>query len=241
MNEREIDNALKQAAQVPHGVDPKVLEPIAASIKASIHPVRPLPPGWILATGLVLICAAVSLAGAAHSGFFGIVKMDWLQRGLIFPLLALLALFASSTFAGEMIPGSRRHVSPGAQLTVGVLALLVAFAALFRDHQVDHFIPVGLACLFTGLFYAFAAGLLCWLLLRRGFAVNTVSAGFVAGTLAGFAGVGMLELHCPNFQIAHLLVWHAGVVPVSAALGALAGWALRLRVRSTTQLKKTAH
>ena len=69
-------------------------------------------------------------------------------------------------------------------------------------------------------------------MLRRGFAVNPPSAGLVAGTLGGLAGVGMLELHCPNFQAAHILAWHTAVVPVSAALGALLGWRLRFRVRS---------
>jgi hypothetical protein len=53
-----------------------------------------------------------------------------------------------------------------------------------------------------------------------------------AGTLAGLAGVGMLELHCPNFQATHILVWHTAVVPVSAALGALLGWTIRFRARS---------
>ena len=37
----------------------------------------------------------------------------------------------------------------------------------------------------------------------------------------------MLELHCANFQALHVLVWHTAVVPVSAAAGALVGWALR--------------
>jgi hypothetical protein len=37
----------------------------------------------------------------------------------------------------------------------------------------------------------------------------------------------MLELHCPNFEAAHLLVWHMAVVPLSAALGAFAGWLIR--------------
>jgi hypothetical protein len=69
-------------------------------------------------------------------------------------------------------------------------------------------------------------------MLRHGFAVNAASAGLVAGTLGGLAGVGMLELHCPNLQAAHILVWHTAVVPVSAALGALLGWELRFRVRS---------
>ena len=105
-------------------------------------------------------------------------------------------------------------------------------AHLFRDYSTDHFFSAGIACLLTGLLHAIPAGLLSWLMLRHGFAVNAASAGLVAGTLGGLAGVGMLELHCPNFQAAHILVWHTAVVPVSAALGALLGWELRFRVRS---------
>jgi hypothetical protein len=110
------------------------------------------------------------------------------------------------------------------------LALLGVFALLFRDYQVSHFVSVGMKCLITGTIHAIPAGLLSWLLLRRGFAVNSVSAGLAAGALAGLAGVGVLELHCVNFQAAHVLVWHTAVVPLSAALGALMAWALRVRV-----------
>ena len=69
----------------------------------------------------------------------------------------------------------------------------------------------------------------CRLMLRRGFAVNSVSAGLVGGALAGLCGVTMLELHCANFQAMHVLVWPTAVVPASAAVGALVGWALRGR------------
>ena len=123
-----------------------------------------------------------------------------------------------------MIPGGLRRTSPGALLRFGSAALLAVFAFLFRDYQTDHFFSIGIVCLLTGLLHAIPAALLGWLLLRRGFAVNPVSAGLVAGVLGGLAGVGMLELHCPNFQAAHVLVWHTAVVPLSGAAGALVGW-----------------
>ncbi|HEV2398890.1 MAG TPA: NrsF family protein [Candidatus Sulfotelmatobacter sp.] len=232
MKDEEIDDILKSASQVPPDLDPVLLERIGDSIKSSLHPVRPLPPVWLMAMGLVVVCAAVSLMGATRAGFFGIAKMDLLERSFIFPALVLLACFAAVGFVHQMIPASRLRVTPGTLLAFSSLALLAVFADLFRDYRTEHFFSAGIVCLLTGLLHAIPSGLLSWLILRRGFAVNPVSAGLVAGTLSGLAGVGVLELHCPNFQAAHILVWHTAVVPLSAALGALLGWVLRFQPRS---------
>ena len=91
----------------------------------------------------------------------------------------------------------------------------------FRNFHTTHFLHAGLVCLSLGTATAVPAGLLAAAVLRRGFAVDAGSAGLAGGTLAGLAGVSMLELHCPNFETAHLLVWHVGVLLVSAALGKL--------------------
>jgi len=232
VKDEEIDDALKKVAQAPQNLDPLMLERIGDSIKPSLRPVRPLPPVWLLAGGLVLVCAAVSLAGTARAGFFGVAKMNLLERSVVFPALGLLACLAAVSFVHQMIPASRLRVSPGALLALSSVALLAVFAPLFRDYHTDHFFSAGIACLLTGLLHAIPAGLLSWLMLRRGFAVNPASAGLVAGMLGGLAGVSVLELHCPNFQAAHILIWHTAVVPVSAALGALLGWELRFRARS---------
>jgi hypothetical protein len=64
-----------------------------------------------------------------------------------------------------------------------------------------------------------------------------VAAGFVGGTLAGLAGVTLLELHCANFEALHILVWHTAVVPVSAAIGALVAWALHFRASHRSSLR----
>jgi hypothetical protein len=232
VKDEELDDVLKKAAQAPQDLDPLLLKRIGDSIKPSLRPVRPLPPVWRMTVSLVLVGAAVSLAGAARAGFFGIAKMNLLERSVIFPALGLLACFAAVCFVHQMIPASRIRVSPGALLALGSVALLAVFALLFRDYHTDHFFSVGIVCLLTGLLHAIPAGLLSWLMLRRGFSVDPASAGLAAGMLGGLAGVGLLELHCPNFQATHILVWHAAVVPVSAGLGALLGWKLRFRPRS---------
>jgi hypothetical protein len=220
---------LEKAARVAYEVKPALLKSVADTIHSSLQPVRPLPPTWVLTGGLVLICAAVGLAGASRIGFFGFEKMVLLERVLIFSTLAILAWLAGQEFVSEMIPGSRHRLSPSTLLGIGSVALLALFALLFHDYQTDHFVSIGIVCLVTGLLHAIPTALASWLLLRRGFAVNTVAAGLVGGTLAGLAGVTMLELHCPNFQALHLLVWHTAVVPLSAAAGAFVAWVLRSR------------
>lgn len=225
MKDREIDEILKQAAQVPHAVDPALLDRVVGSVQQSMGPVRPLPPAGVLVGGLVLIASAVALGGAALAGFHGVQKMSGWERAVIFPALAILLWLAAAALVSEMIPASRRRASPGVLLGICNVTLLAIFAVLFRDYHSERFVHQGVICLGIGLAHAIPTGLASWWLLRRGFAVNPVTAGLVTGTLAGLAGVTMLELHCPNFEAFHLLVWHTAVILVSAGGGAILPWA----------------
>jgi hypothetical protein len=233
VKDEEIDEILT-AARVPGGFDPERLKRVAQAIRATLQPVRLLPPRWVLTVALVLICSLVAVAGAARAGFFGIERMDVWQRILIFSTIGFFALLAGNEFVNAMIPGSRRRVSTGVLLGAGILALLGVFALSFRDYQTTHFVSAGIVCLVTGLLHAIPAALLSAFVLRRGFAVDAVAAGWIAGALAGLAGLGVLELHCQNFQATHVLVWHTAVVPASAAGGALCAWVLR-RLRRTSE------
>jgi hypothetical protein len=223
LNDHEID-ALLKGAKVAQGPGAETLGRIVESIAGSMRPVRPLLPQWMLAGGVALICALVALAGAAGMGFSGIAKMSLLERSTVFSALGILVLMAASELVSAMIPGTRRRFSSGVLLTVANLGLAAVLAVCFRDYTTTHFVRAGLVCLGIGVLHAIPDGLLSWLVLRRGFAVDAASAGLAAGILAGLAGMGMLELHCPNFQTAHVLVWHLGVLLVSAGLGALCGW-----------------
>ena len=228
MRDEEIDDILKQASAAAAPTPaPELLRRVAESIRPTLRPVRPLWPAWLLSTALVLVCAAVSFVGAARVGLFGFAKMDSIERVFIlFTLATLLTLFARALVA-EMVPATPRRLSSGMLLLLACIALAGMFALLFHDYAIEQFVPIGINCLFTGMQHAIPAALLSWLIVRRGFAINPVSAGLIAGALGGIAGVGMLELHCPNFEAAHLLVWHMAVVPLSAALGAFAGWLIR--------------
>jgi len=229
VTDKDMDEALERAAQTPHKVDPALLAAVADSIKSSMRPVRPLPPVWMLSGGIFLISAAIAIAGAARAGFYGVEKLDLLQRALIFSLLGILIWAAALEFANQMIPGSRHRVTPRTLMRLSTVALLGLFALLFRDYRTIHFLVAGIACLFTGLLHAVPTGLLGWWVLRRGFAVNSIAAGLAGGTLGGLVGVTMLELHCDNFQAFHIILWHTAVVPLSGAAGALLAWAIRFR------------
>lgn len=228
---RQIDETLKQAGDSRYEVDAGLLGRIADMIGSDLRPVRPLAPPWLLTTGLVLIGVAVAMVGSMRLGFFGFEKLSRLERGLIFTVLGVLIWVAASSFVTEKIPGSRCRVDPRLLLGGGSAVLLAVFAFLFRDTGTEHFVSQGLTCLTTGLLFAIPMGLGSGLLLRRGFAVNSTSAGMVAGTLAGLAGITMLELHCPNFKVLHVMVWHVAVVLVSGGVGAwLAGLIRRLNL-----------
>jgi hypothetical protein len=227
MSDRDLDAILDEAARAPHEVDPALLDRIANSVGRSVGPVRPRAPAWVLAGALVLTCAAVALAGAARLGLYGVQKLSAWECALIFPALGTLVWWAAAARVAESIPGSRRTVSPGVLLAIGTLALVAVFAILFHDYRTHAFVHQGIACLTAGLLHAIPAAALCWLVLRRGFVLNPVAAGLVAGTLAGLAGVAMLELHCPNFEALHVMIWHTAVVPVAGAAGASMGWLRR--------------
>jgi hypothetical protein len=226
MKDGEIDDILKQAAQTPSEVDPNLLNQVTGSIGSSLRSVRPMPPDWVLAGELILACLGVAVAGAARAGFFGVRRMSGLDRGLIFAALGLFVWLAASASVREIIPGSRRRVSPKRLLAAGCVLLLAVFAILFHDYATVDFVHAGIACLATGLLIATPTGLLSWLILRRGLALNPAAAGLAAGTLAGLAGVTMLELHCPNFEALHILLWHTAVIPISAAAVAVLAWKL---------------
>lgn len=224
MRDAEIDAALEAAARIPHEVPVGLLRRIADSIEPTVRPVRPLPPAWMLASGLVAITATVAVIGAAWAGFQGVQALGPWARLLIFGTVGALASLTAVQAVAEWIPGSHRWLSPRGLLAIVIVTLMTAFGLLFHDYQSDQFVTSGLRCLVTGLLYAAPAGLLGGVLLRRGWAGNPISAGLVGGVLAGLGGVTMLELHCSNFEAPHLLVWHTLVVPASSAIGAALGW-----------------
>ena len=219
MNDRDIDDVLRREAAAPHEVDPAVLARIQDAIGGEMHPVRPLPARWVLATVLTGLCLSVGVIGAAVLGMHGLARLSSVDMALIFPVLFAFTATAAAQSIAQVIPGSPRRISSSLMPAFSSLALVAMFVLLFHDYRTERFVPQGLTCLTAGLAHAAIAGAAAWLVLRRGFAVSPPAAGVAAGTLAALAGVSMLELHCPNREAPHVIVWHVAVVPLSAILG----------------------
>jgi hypothetical protein len=229
LNDAEIDQALGRAARASDAVSSAVLERITAAIEKDLSPVRPLPAAWTLAAALILIASAVALLGAARAGFFGFLALTPLSRGVVFVTLAILVGVTGRQTVNPWIPGSRSLLSPLMLLVAISIALLAVFSLQFDDYHTERFWSQGVRCLGTGLCHTLLVFGLGWWWMRRGYAVNPAAAGLLLGLLGGLGGVAMLELHCPNLEAAHVLVWHTLVVPMSGLAGALAGALLRRR------------
>ena len=133
MKDHEIEQTLESAARRAYSVHPGVLDGIAASIRSSLHPVRPAPKAWVLTAGLLLVCAAVALAGAWRSGFFGLHAQGVAQQVIILSMLALLAGICARELVSQWTPGSRHYLTPRWLVALVSVTLLFTFTLLFDN------------------------------------------------------------------------------------------------------------
>jgi hypothetical protein len=200
--------------------DAALVERIGAALAADARPVQPVAAAGDTVSGLLVVFLAMASLGATILGFYGVLRLPAWDIALVLSPLAGLALLAAAASANAMRPGSRRRFHPWVLMAAGIALMGTIFAFLLQDHTLGQFVPQGLTCLKAGLSWALPTAIFAWILLRRGYPVDRRAAGVAQGTFAGLAGLAVLELHCPNFRMWHVVVWHLAVVPVSA----LAGW-----------------
>ena len=227
MTPQDMDRILDQAARSSPEIDPAAIARAKASLPPAFASVRPIGSVRAFVCLYLVVFAAVALCGAWAFGVHGLPVLSTLRRAVIFPVVLIGAVIAAFASAHEMRPAGGPRIARLA-LAIGVFAPLAAFALLFHDYDLQFFVPQGVKCLLAGLVCAVPAAFLIFLLLRRGFIVDYRAAGVATGTLAGLAGIGMLELHCPILKAPHLMFWHVAVVWVSGLCGWLAGWFMRL-------------
>jgi hypothetical protein len=186
-----------------------------------------MPASWVLIGALIAICVGVATVGAVLLGPHGIQRMNGAEIGLIFPTLGILIWLAAAVSVSEMIPDSQRRMPAWVLPAAGSVVLVAVFAVLFRDYRTEHFVAQCVTCLTAGLLHAIPTALASWWILHRGFAVNSRAAALAQGSVAGRAGVSMLELHCVNFEAPHVMLWHTAVLPLSGGIWALLVWGVR--------------
>ncbi|HVX67243.1 MAG TPA: NrsF family protein, partial [Bryobacteraceae bacterium] len=228
---RALFAAMAQAPGDGGTLDPQLLDRVRTPILASVPRVRPLGPAGLFAAAFLSIVALVAAGGAGCLGVYGPQAMTPLQRVAIFAVLLAGAVLAAVTAAQHMRPGAKA-LRGSVLFLVALMAVETAFFALFHDYSLGRFVRWGTGCLGAGLGCALPAGMLVWLLIRRGYSVAPVSTGAAVGVVAGMAGLTALQLHCPILTIPHMAVWHGGILIGSVALGALVGWVVNvLRAR----------
>lgn len=220
----QIDEMLTRAGErepgvgVPHAVIARA----QTALLGDLRPARRLSAPWVFAVSFVGVFAAVAVLAAAILGFFGVQVLDAVERGTIFPALAAAAGFAAVGLSREMRPAAGRHLGT-AVLAASLIGFPLIFFANFHDFNLGSFVREGWPCLRAGTIVAIPAGLIAAFLLRRGFVLSWKMAGLAAGTFAGLTGLAMLELHCLNLKVMHIVVWHLAVVATSAIIGLVAG------------------
>jgi hypothetical protein len=219
MTPDEIDKILGEPADRPLPPEASGAARRARSvIIGDLRPVRPLPASWILKLLFAGAFATVAVASGSLLGPHGFHALDDLQRAAIYSTLVALAMAAAVACSRQMRPAGGSRLG-GVALLLALACFPAVASAIFRGYSTVNLVPEGVPCLRAGLLVALPTAILITWILRRGFVLDWSAAGLAGGVLSGLTGLGMLEVHCPNLKAIHILVWHLGVVAVSAALG----------------------
>ena len=203
-----------------------VLQRIEVAILQNLKPIRPLPPSHILLLGCAISFLSVVIVGALLLGMNGWSALSLLHRIAVFTTLAISAILLSISMVRQMVPGSKHMIAPAIVIFAIPVTLMLMIQATFRSQPEPTFVASGIMCIKNGLTYSIPAAVLLWLILRRGAALHPKLIGAVTGGLAGVAGLSVLEINCPNLNVFHILVWHAGVFVINSLGGALLGTAV---------------
>ena len=220
MTSKDVDDVLTRGADsvVPRDGDRAAVERAKQAILGSLTPVRPMAPVWVFTVAFMILFAVVALASGMMLGMYGLDALSGTERAIVFSVVIAAAALAALAGAREMRPAGGRRLGTWV-LAAAAIALLAAFVLLFHDYSMEKFVKQGVACLRAGLLFAVAAAVMISLVFVRGYVLNPRAAGVAAGTLAGIAGIGALELHCPNVKAMHVMVWHLAVVVLSGLAG----------------------
>ena len=219
MTNREMDRMLSSPELPP--LPAGQLKQIETALIAGLKPVRPMAPDGVYFLGFAGIFLAVCIIGCYLVGRYGWHALSDVQRTAVFVPLALTTALLAFSLVRQMRPAAPRVRSSALFSAIIFLLLLAIMTVIFQPMQEQSFVRNGLACFRTGMAFAVPAALLFVLVLRRGAALSPVLTGATAGGLAGLAGLGVLEIHCPNLNVYHIVIWHVSVTVFCVILGVI--------------------
>lgn len=194
---------------------------IESAIGGTLQPVSPLPPVYMRAGLFLLLFLLVSLAGVILRGPDGFRQMSMLYRLANFLIAALGGWLLSYLLGMQMAPGSLHRFSLRMAAASLTIMFLTGAALLVPWNTGGEFLVQGWPCFRAGTLMALPVALACWLLARRGRPLSVGLLGGTLGAIAGLLGGTVLQFTCTRQEVSHLVVWHGGVIIVSAALGVL--------------------
>lgn len=200
---------------------PAVMSRLASDLAADLVPTRPLASKGFYLSVFAGTFASIIAFGVYREGTFALSAMSPVQTVTILCSLAVCAFLLGWSLVNQMAPGSRHWFRPQFLPAAVIVALSLLMAIFFRFGQHTLFWRQGWACLRTGFPFVLLAVVPFWLILRRGAILSPRAACAATGLLAGLAGTTVLEIHCPNLELSHILVWHLGV-SLLATLGGFA-------------------
>lgn len=205
----------------PAPSSPRLYGRIESAIQVSLQRVSPRPPTRAIAFGFGTAFLLFAIPAAAMLGLGGVEKMNLLQLMAITAVLALGAALLALSLAWQITPGSLQRISARGAVNILVAGFIVGVVFLFPWHTPEAFVARGWPCLKLGLMMALPAGLLFWLVARRGAPLDRTALGGTLGAISGLLGVSVLQFHCNRQEAEHLLFWHGGVLLASTVAGAL--------------------
>ena len=208
--------------ELPSGeVAPDLCGKMQRTLQASSKPVSPLPPTKTLVTRFLAAFVLFALPLSMILGFAGLHRMRASQLIGVGVILAAGAAVLSFSLAWQMSPGSRQRFSLGLAVAGLVVAFVASIGMLFPWQPTGEFITEGWPCSAVGIAIAIPAALLSWLFVRRGTPLSIKTLGLGLGAVSGLLAVTILQIRCRMQEAAHLLVWHGGVLALSALAGIL--------------------
>jgi hypothetical protein len=211
------------AAEDPAPLDPALAAGIAGRLATGLQPVRPLPPAGYFAAAFVLLFAALAAVIGFGLGDHALVKMTPQAAAETFAPLGSAAILLALALSAAMAPAAPQHTPPLRLAATILLVLAFVFVAAFPVHAEPAFWLRAWRCLRIALAAGALSSLLIWLIARRGAILAPSSAGALAGLLGGLTGTTALQIHCPNFNGAHILAGHWAAALAGAAIGWLTG------------------